>query len=260
MELVKGFKTHITRDSVLSPDIYYGNDSTGIYFQTDDDQFGRIKFYNMDAIKICRGEMIPYEYDWSRDEQRYWVFQIENSKWLAERYNYEKENYGYSYEFGGNVDDMLTDFNHYLFSFHDQFVEVIAKGIWFEKDSNSLLNKPLQVDHPFLNIPENEIKKFSAYDLTCQVRKNSKTREELIADAFYCPQKLLQFALEIEDSVFITNTLDLQYRNKKLISRFGGYFGKQVIEFPGIATLQDVKPYIEKYMKDVYNSRKEMGK
>ncbi len=63
---------------------------------------------------------------------------IENSAWLKERHKYESVNDGSSYEFGGNVDEMLSDFNHDIFSFPDQFIEVITRGIWFEKDPENL--------------------------------------------------------------------------------------------------------------------------
>jgi hypothetical protein len=132
---------------VLSPELYYaGNKSevhTGINFITSSDKYGRITFENLDAIKICRGEVMPYEFDWSLCEDHTWVFQIENSKWLPERFDYENEHYGKAYEFGGNVHDMQTDFEHYLFSFHDEFIEAIARGFWFEEDENSLLQKGL---------------------------------------------------------------------------------------------------------------------
>lgn len=260
MELAKKIKIPIVADSVLSPDVYYGNDLTGIYFCTEDDQFGRITFYNFDSLRICRGEMLAYEYNWQQHERGTWVFKIENSNWLKERYAYEKKHYRNSYEFGGNVDDMLTDFNHYLFSFHDEFVEVIAKAFWFEKNKNSLFKKPLQDDHPFLNLPENNPDKFFAHNLIYQIRKNLKSKENLIADAIYCPQKLMQFALEIEGKASINHTVVLQYRSGKLISRLSGYFGNQIIEFEGIATVEDIKPYIEKYMLEVYTRRKKMGK
>jgi hypothetical protein len=47
--------------------------------------------------------------------------------------DYENKHYGKSHEFGGNVNEMLTDLKHYLFSFHDQFMEIIARGFWFEE-------------------------------------------------------------------------------------------------------------------------------
>jgi hypothetical protein len=100
MEIVKQRGIPIVADSVLTPDLHYGK-CTGIYFITNNDKHGRITFENLDAIKICRGEYMPYEFDWESCEDCSWIFQIENSKWLAERYGYEKECYGAAYEFGG---------------------------------------------------------------------------------------------------------------------------------------------------------------
>lgn len=39
------------------------------------------------------------------------------------------------------------------------------------------------------------------------------------------------------------------------IGRLRGYFGKEIIEFDGIAELEHVKPYIEKYIGQVYDRR-----
>lgn len=259
MEIVKSLKIPIIADSVLSPDVYYG-EITGIYFQTHDGQFGRITFENLDALKICRGEIMPYNYKWGTNEHSIWIFIIENSKWQKERYIYEKKNYGKSYEFGGNVDEMLTDFKHYLFSFHDQFIEVIARGFWFEKAEINLFRKPLQEGHPFLNLSDIDVEKFVAYSLTCQIRRNDKTDDELIYNAKFCSQKLIEFALELDGRASVNNSLILSYRNGKLISSLRDYFGRQIVEFGGLAKLSEVKPYIEKYIREVYERRRAKGK
>lgn len=181
MESVKAIIIPVIADSVLSPDIYYGNDITGIYFSTHDDQFGRITFDKFDAIKICRGEMMPYKYEWGTDESGTWVFRIENSKWLDERFNYEKENYGLSYGFGENVNEMLIDFKHYFFSFHDQFIEVIARGFWFEKSEESLFKQPLQSEHPFSKLPE----------INSTIFKNEKIKYKVISIQFLLSNSLI---------------------------------------------------------------------
>jgi len=264
MELAKGIIIPVIADFVLSPDVFYGDNYgenlTGIYFQTRDDKFGRITFENLDALKICRGEELPYADDWEIGQKVPWVFKVENSSWQKERYEYEKKNYGSSYEFGGNVDEMQTDFSHFVFKFHDQFVEVIARGFWFEQDEVSLLGKKLQEGHPFLNLPDLNIEKFVTHSLTCQVRRNPKTDEELISSAIFCSQKLIEFALEFDGQPLSAYSLILLYRNEKLISSLRGYFGKEIVKFDGIAKLEDVKPYIEEYMKEVYESRKAKGK
>ncbi len=260
MELAKGVIIPVIADFVLSPDVFYGDQLTGIYFQTQDERYGRITFENLDALKVCRGESLPYSDNWKEGQEFPWVYKVENSRWQKERYDYEKETYGSSYEFGGNVNEMKTDFSHYVFKFHDQFVEAIARGFWFEQDEVSLFKKELQDGHPFLNLPSSNVEKLIAHSLTCQIRRNHKTNEELISNAKFCSQKLLEFALELEGQPSVDNSLILSYRNGKLISTLRGYFGKEIVEFDGIAKLADVKPYIEKYMKDVYGRRKSMGK
>jgi len=257
---VRGIEVPIEPDSVLTPDVYYGNQATGIYFETDDNHFGRISFENLDAIKVCRGEYLPYDYSYNDGGPFYWAYRIENSDWLSVRYSYEKDKYGTAYEFGGNVKEMLTDFSHFLFQFHDQFVEVIARGFWFEKSRTILLNQPLSEGHPFLDLPETNLEKFIAHTLTCQVRVNPLPIEHLVKNARYCSQKLFQFALELDGSASVNHTVVLFYRSGQLSCVLRGYFGRPVVEFDGIPTLEKVKPFIEKYMEEVLQRRKAMCK
>jgi len=259
MEVARQIKIPLIADYVLSPDFFYG-DYTGIYFVTYDDKYGRITFENLDAVKICRGEIMPYEFDWSLCEQGVWIYQIENSKWQKERFDYENEHYGDAYEFGGNVNEMLTDFKHYLFEFHDEFIEVIARGFWFEEAEHSLFKKDLMEGHPFLPLPTENMEIMEVHTLKSQIRKNSKSKEQLIYDAQFCSQKLFEFALELDGEVSVNNTVLLSYRNGKLISTLRGYFGRQEAKFDGVANLEQVKPFMEKYIEGVYESRKAMEK
>ncbi len=260
MEIANGIIIPIVADFVLSPDVFYGDELTGIYFQTEDEQYGRITFENLDSIKICRSEKLPYPDNWKQGQKYPWVYKVENSNWQKERFNYEKENYGSSYEFGSNVNEMMTDFSHYIFKFHDQFVEVIARGFWFEQDEKSLFKKELQVGHPFLNLTNINYEEYVSHNLNCQIRTNIKTQENLISDAKFCSQKLIEFALDLDGKSSVDNSLSLSFRNGKLISTLRGYFGKQIVEFDGIAKFEDTKPYIDKYMKEVYERRKAMRK
>lgn len=204
--------------------------------------------------------MMPYEHESSVYERGAWVFKIDNSKWLAERFKYENEHYGNSYQFNGDVNEMLTDFNHYLFSFHDQFVEVIAKGFWFEKNMESLFGRELTPGHPFLPLPQEGAEILMAHNLTCQVRSNKQPMNEIAANAKFCPQKLFEFALELDSRASVNHTVTLVSRQGKLISQLNGYFGNSEIEFEGIATLAQVRPYIENYLLEVAGRRKKMGK
>jgi hypothetical protein len=260
MELAKGIIIPVIADFVLSPDVFYSDELTGIYFQTRDQQFGRVTFENLDALKICRGEYLPFSSDWKEGQELPWVYRVENSNWQKERYNYEKAKYGSSYEFGGNVNEMLTDFAHYVYKFHDQFVEVISRGFWFEQDKASLVQRELQVGHPFLDLPDTNVEKFVSHNLTCQVRINSKPKEKLIADAKFCSQKIMEFALELDGTSSVNNSLILSHRNGKLISSLRDYFGKEIMVFDGMAKLMDVKSCIDRYMGEVYDRRKAMGR
>ena len=259
MEISKGLYIPIEADSVLSPQIYYGDPLPAIYFDTSDEKYGRITFEKLDSLKVSRGEYSPYQYEISQDCPYCWVRIVEDSNWLKERFNYENMYYGSSYEFNGDVNEMLIDYKHYVFKFHDEFIEAIAKGIWFEENSESLFGKGLSIGHPFLSIPESSMVRFDAYGLTCQARINTKDEKELMLNSVFCSQKLMQFALELENTS-INNTLSLMCRNNKYISILSGYFGNKEIEFDKIPRLEEVKPYIESYMKEVAQRRKSMGK
>lgn len=259
METVKQIKIPIIANLALDPDFFYG-DCTGIYFVTEDNKFGRITFENLDAVKICRGEVMPYEFDYKLYEQGVWIYQIENSNWQKERFNYEKKYYGNTYEFCGDVNDMLTEFKHYLFQFHDQFIEIIARGFWFEKDDHSLFEKELTEGHPFLPLPTENMKIMEAYSLKSQIRINPKPQELLAYDAQFCSQKLFEFALELDGTAFVDNTVLLLYRNGKIVSKLEDSFGRKIMEFDRFINLEQIKPFIEKYMKEVYQRRKNMRK
>jgi len=47
-----------------------GKTITGIYFLTKDNEFGRITFDGLDAIKVCRGEYFPYLHEFSSQTSR----------------------------------------------------------------------------------------------------------------------------------------------------------------------------------------------
>jgi len=250
----------IIADSVLSPDFLYDDYHTGIYFKTSDDKHGRITFENLDAVKICRGEIMPYPFDYSQGVRSAWVYHVQNSRWQQERFNYENEHYGHAYEFGGDVTEMQIDFKHYLFSFHDQFIEVIARGFWYEKSESSLFKKPLTEGHPFLPLPTTNMEIHAAHNLKMQIRKNPKPPQQLTQDAQYCQQKLYEFAIDVGDGdARVTNTLLLSCRGGKAISTLRGYFGRRGAEYEGIANLEEVMPFIDTYMKEVYERRRQSG-
>ena len=133
-QLAYGLEVPLSADAVDAPIVQYGGGITAIHFTTDDGRWGRVTFEELDSIKVSRGEYETYPPAPGEENSFHWVTTISNSMWLQERYEYEKRYYGSAYNFSGNVDEMLTDFSHYVFNFHDQFVEVLSAGIWFESD------------------------------------------------------------------------------------------------------------------------------
>jgi hypothetical protein len=258
MQIAKGLVVPVRADSVLTPEFYYGDNLTGIYFVTDDDLFGRITFNNLDSVKISRGEYLPFTSDWDeKSAMAYpWVYEIEGSQWLKARHDYEVRHYQDCYEFGGDVDEMLIDFRHYLFSFHDQFIEVIARGFWFETAVESLKNQPLSIDHPIQPLPKTNGTTLSAYGLISYVRFNPLDIVTLKRHACYHQQTLMEFRLDNQDAKHADHRLSLERRGDRFITRLSGYMGNNIAIFEHIAALEEIKPYIERYLCQVAERRK----
>jgi len=241
---IKPIKIPLIRDNVLSPEVHYSPDLLhAIYIVTEDDTFGRITFESMDSIRICRGEYEPFKYKWSKNSDiDIWIYEIKNSSWKQERYLYEKKHYGKTYEFGGSVEEMLTDFKHYYFNFHDEFIEVIAKGFWFEMSDKPLFKQPLEKNHPFspINSKKAKIEIFDKY----KIFYNTKSKKELIKNAHFCTQTLMEFRWL--DSEFETTAYSYQvfYKEEVLYSKLSQSFGKDIFCTKGIVKFDDVKKAI----------------
>lgn len=196
-QLAHGLKVPLIANSVESPIVSYGGGITCINFITDDDRWGRVTFESLDSIKVSRGEYEPYPPSPGEEQEFYWVTTVSNSIWLRERYEYEKHHYGSSYNFGGNVDEMLTNFSHYVFSFHDQFVEVLCAGIWFESADTMLGTREPVMDHPLRGLAHCPVsERFEAHGITCQIRRNPTSADQLEDSANLCSQTILEVAAD----------------------------------------------------------------
>lgn len=122
------------------------------------------------------------------------------------------------------------------------------------------MNTPLQVGHPFLNLPTEEATLHQAHGLTTQITKNTLPIDVLIEQTKYCSQKLYQFALILEGTASVDNTVSIVNKDGKIQSDLRGYFGRKAQTFDGIPTLEEVLPYIENYMSEVTERRRAMGK
>lgn len=129
----------LNADSVAPPRLVYGSlnvvseagqdDSyTAVYFEiAGSGSLGRITFEGLDAVRAARGEWLPYDIASPRNAGD-WVFTVQESPWLTERHHYEIKHYSAP---------LLETFQHYVFEFHDEFVEAIAEGIWLDAADRS---------------------------------------------------------------------------------------------------------------------------
>lgn len=169
-------------DSVASPIVHYGEPMTAIHFFTEDGRWGRVTFERLDSLRVSRGEYDPFPESPDNPEGFHWVMTISNSTWLRERYEYEKQHYGTGYKFCGNVDEMLEEYFHYVFSFHDEFVEAIAAGIWLEAADVMLCDEEINTSHPLKGLAHLEpVEHFESSGIRCFVRRNPKSNDELDA-------------------------------------------------------------------------------
>ena len=259
-QLAKGFTVPVDADPVLAPNLIYDEEMTAVYFSDDEGNYCRATFESLDSIRVSRGEFCPYEDDWTEDSPFHWVSSIVNSKWLTDRHSYEHKYYGNSYNFGGNVDEMLSDFSHYLLRFHDQFIEVLAGGIWFEKSKEPLEGKPLTRGHPFLALSQTATEELEVSGIRCQISINDTNPNVLIENAFYCSQTLYEFVPELDGETKISLEVKVRYRDGKLVSILSKSFVGELAVFDGVADLKSVHPYVESWLKEVSARREEMGK
>ena len=254
--------------SVRSPTVIYDDhDSemvTGIYFRTEEDEFGRITFDGLDAIKVCRGECKPYSDEFFSQTPRKpgdpypWVWRIEDSLWHLERYQYEKDHYGRSYEWGGNVNEMLTDYSHYHFHFHDQFVDVIARGFWYETSHDSLFGKELTSGHPMLPLPEIKVRFFEKHGIKYKVIDNPLTEEELVHNTAICSQTLYEIHDECEGRYSLHWFVELLQRNGKPTAVVKTMLGKPILTQERIVPFEKIQAQYEAELAEVAKRRKKM--
>lgn len=251
----------IQADSVASPIVHYGTPMTAIHFRTEDGRWGRITFERLDSLRVSRGEYEPFPNSPDESGEFNWVTTVSNSAWLRERYEYEKEHYGQSYNFSGNVDEMLGEFCHYVFSFHDQFVEAIAAGIWFETDFEMLSSRGLDASHPLKGLTNAEVaERFVSYGITCSVRKNPLKDDEIERAARLCSQTILEIGAELDGrsspSWFLTHRIKNNIGKTYLRNRFGN----PVESFDAIPSLSEIRPRIDQWLSEVRENRRQMRK
>jgi hypothetical protein len=259
MQTARGLQVPLHADGVESPEIRYGAGNemiTCIVFTLDDnsDHVGRVTFEGFDAIRCCRGEYMPYEDDWAADRTgRYpWVWEIDGSEWLQERHRYE---------FGFYKTPLLEEYIHYFFRFHDEYVELIAKGIWFERVKHDHVTDP-PVDHPLANLPQSlPAEEFVIDGIHCAVRHNPLPLEELIERSNFCSQTLFQYFMTLGGITSPSYAAKLRTIRGKSATRLrGSLFYPDLLAGNGVALEATHRSEFARYVSEVAERRREMGK
>ena len=261
-----GIPLPVTADPVAAPTVTYheilksGEVLTSIKFLTVDGGWARVTFEHLDSILVSRGEYDPYPRDWKPGDQSHWVSEVVPSPWLLERYEYEKMHYGQAYEFTGDVNEMLRDFSHYVFRFHDQFVEALSTGIWLERFDESSDGQEVSATHPLRDLPRPTTPDLiEAHGLAVEIWPNTRRMDQILADARLFSQKLFQFALISDNIANLSWTLAVRVRHGQVRSTLRPGIGSVRATFEGVASLEDVRPHVESWLQEVMERRQRMG-
>ncbi|MFD0631665.1 hypothetical protein [Catenulispora yoronensis] len=254
-------------DSVLSPRLAFGHlplfpddedyPPNAIYFSLlpDEGGLGRVTFEDLDAVRGSRGEHLPYPRNvplTAPVATREWVFEVTDSPWLAERDAYENHHYR---------TPLLDTHQHYLFSFHDQFVEAIARGIWFDKPDP---------DKPLVPSPAHPLAPFSQADpaetyrspsgVPWELRRSSKDEATLIRDSRLCSQRLYQFNLVLDGESREAASVWLRTSRGRTYSRMTRNWVGELTRRDGLAEYDDFLDEWERYTAEVADRRRSIGK
>ncbi|WP_298866987.1 hypothetical protein [uncultured Gimesia sp.] len=265
-QLAHNFEVPLEADRVDSPIVQYGDVINALHFMTEDNHWGRITFERLDSIKASRGEYAPYPLAPGEKESFYWVQTISNSRWLRERYKYEKKYYGDSYGFNGDVDEMIREFSHYVFHFHDQFIEVLAAGIWFESADSILGERYIgerypEQDHPLSGLHHLETSEtFEGSGIICYVRRNPLSESELEKRAQLCSQTILEIKIESDVGIGPDWTLTRRVHSGVGKTYLRSCFGNPEEIYAHIPTLIEIRPHIDRWLAEISQRRKDRDK
>lgn len=218
-----------------------------LFFETSDDLLGRVTFEGLDAIRASRGEAAPYDdgHDFSS-----WVYDVLGSTWLAERHSYEWRNY---------ETPLLETHQHYLFRFHDEFVEAIAQGIWVDTVSPSV---PFTIgtEHPGSTFPLGRIVDHGeAHGVSWQIRSTEVEEQTLIDHSALCSQRLFEFSVHLDGTDGVCATAFVRTRDGRTRTHLTRPWVGIVASVDGIAAPGSFAAQWDGYCREVVARRQEMG-
>lgn len=246
-------------DPVLAPGLRYDEGSLILFYvAVDEESHVRVTFEGLDSMRAARGEYSPY---WSEENDDYSsIAVVQPSPWLKERHEYESAHYGESYEWGRGADTMLVDTHHYLFLFHDGFIEILARGVWFEPRAEPLRQThEIGPGHPFGVLPPDAQLASGEHDgIRFEVRGSSRPEARLIADARLCSQPLLQLFIDggsrPDRQVRVRASIDGDAVWADVI----GALGVETDRFDHVPTLEEVLPDFRAWVSEVAERRRHL--
>lgn len=104
----------------------------------------------------------------------------------------------HDYEFAHYQTPLLGSYQHYLFSFHDEFVEAIAQGIWLDQPEHPTAPP---TDHPLAEFPQSVAAEsyLSRSGRRWELRRTMRDAQDLLLASNLCSQRLYQFNIVLED-------------------------------------------------------------
>lgn len=221
---------------------------TALFFVVADlGSLGRVTFEGLDSIRTSRGELAPYD---DGNDFSSWVYVVTASEWLAERHAYEWTHY---------ETPLLDSHQHYVFRFHDDYVEALASGIWLDTPAEDALK--IGVEHPLAGVSASSLREVgSSSGLTWELTRTTRSDDELLEDARLCSQPLFEFSLVLDGKRGGGSTCWLRSRDDVAVSRLTRAWTGEFAAVPGIARPEQVMESWEKYCREVADRRKAMGK
>jgi len=153
---------------------------------------------------------------------------------------------------------MLDSHQHFVFVFHDDFVEALAAGIWLDVPEDD----PLQMggEHPLAGLPASTAPaKGSTAGLSWELVRSQRAEADLLNDARLCSQPLFAFNLILDGGRSGDATAWLRVRDGVATSRFARSWVGEVASARGVAKPKDFLADWEFYCDEVADRRRAMG-
>ena len=154
---------------------------------------------------------------------------------------------------------MLTDTHHYLFVFHDEFVEVLARGLWFERAAEPWTPvAPLTPDHPARPLtPETRVEQGEHNGVRFELRASSRSAAELVADGRLHSQPVFELVLDDADRPAAQRVRSrTDHDGTGVRAWIDGGLGVEWATFDHVPARDEVMPLLRTYMSEVAERRR----